>query len=122
MDAGVSISAAERRFFLSDDAARIFSGDAAVDAAAGEENDDEDAVALAAAAAAAAKYDGDTLQSAWMALQERVFTSPTLLQLARRAARKQIVETRGRLQLRHSIENIDRDVLPKMLKDYLLMA
>ena len=63
----------------------------------------------------------DQLMS-WKVLQERITSPPSLLQLSRRAIRRTIVANRGRRELTAAIEGFDRDVLPKMLKDYVAMV
>ena len=115
LDAAVSISAADLRFFQSDDAFQHFLGRVNDD-----DEEDEGEAAAAAAAAAAVVATPEELAS-WRALQERISTPPLLAQLARRSIRQTVRECRGRPEMRQSIEMIDRETLPKVLRDYLLM-
>jgi len=114
LDAAVSISAADLRFFQSDDAFQHFLGRF-------NDDDEEDEGEAAAAAAAAAVVATPEELASWRALQERVSTPPLLAQLARRSIRQTVRECRGRPEMRQSIEMIDRETLPKVLRDYLLM-
>ena len=57
----------------------------------------------------------------WRRLQGRALTPAPLMQLARRATREHVIQTRGRRALTGCLENLDNGSLPKMLKRYLLM-